>query len=107
MFSLGKRNIRRLISLEHSLELVFFFLLFFKKFAKNRNDEFNFIFVLALKRRVGSFGATSILSCFLLNQTSKQPCVYDCDDTQSKLGGAISGSWWVPNLWGMKCRELT
>ena len=33
----------------------------------------------------------------LLNLTLKQPCVRDCDDTQSISGGAISGWWWVPN----------
>ena len=52
-------------------------------------------------------GVANVLSLFLLNHTLKQPCVHDCDDTQSKLGGAIPGRWWVPSLCGMKRRELT
>ena len=77
---------------------------------KNRNSEFSFS-QLALGRRErfpAIAGIASILSHFLLNLTLKQPCVHDCDDTQSIFGGAISGWWWVvPNLWEMKCRELT
>ena len=44
--------------------------------------------------------------CTVFNQASKRSYVDDYEDTQSRLGWAISGKWWVPNGWGLKCREV-
>ena len=46
-----------------------------------------------------SVAFSCMFSVITLNQGLKQPCVSDCDDTQSKFGGANPGRWWIPNFW--------